>query len=257
MVDSLKLPTLALSFLMGVLCFRSSVTPQLTHDVFHRAGITESLTVYHPLRTDSSSELRYRCVSAGMGLTYISAPDIVAYINSLATAQQTNELAAAGEFLIAPEIQISDLLALKLEYSYLTKPYNVDVSNVGTYHFSYYLHMPSLVLSYLIVGNGYYFKFGGGMGYHYGVFTQRFPNSTADASYSASGVGFKLEAVGNTTLGGRLCALVAAALRGDFIGQLEDKDSKPVIIRRPYSGDTNARLGFLSFGIMFGLAYYF
>jgi len=251
-----KPPVLIISVLIGTLFLPSLAAPQVIHHSYYNPSLIENLRIYHPSSSDSLNEFRYRCVSAGMGLTYISASDIVAYINSL-TTQQTKELTAAGEFFIAPEIQFSNSFALKLEYSYLMKPYNIDVSNAGTYHLSYILHMPSVILDYLIVGDGYFFKFGGGMGYHFGIFTQRFPNSNTDATYSASGVGFKLEAVGNTTLGGSLYALIGVALRGDFIGQLQDKDGNYIIIRKPYSSDENARLGFLSFGIKFGLTYYF
>jgi hypothetical protein len=254
MLSPHKPPVLSIALLVGALILPSSSPSQFVHNLYQQARAIGNSRTNQTTPSDSSALPYYTCISVGMGLTYISAPDIVAYINSIAMGQEAKNLTATAEFFVAPELQISRSLGITLEYAYLMVPYNLEVRDIGSYRLTYSVHMPSIILDYLVFGDRYYLKFGGGLGYHFGFFTREFPN---DESYSAGGIGFKLEAAGNTSLGGRVYALIAADLRGDFVRRLKDKDGNYIVIRRPYDTDENARLGFLSVSVKFGLTYHF
>lgn len=214
------------------------------------------------LRPDSLSSLyqrtsgRWFSLGGGMGVSVVSPGDIVDYMNTLvAPEERIDDFGTAVEFFVTPEYRISTSWALKAEYSYLLKTFNVSGgSGLGTYEFTYEVHMPTLVLQYLIVREGYLFKFGAGVGYHIGSFTWRFPSSIVEANYSARGIGAKLEAAGHTSLGDNLYATIVGDIRLDFVGDLVTENGRKlenVVLRR------NVSLDFVSLGLKFGLMYYF
>jgi hypothetical protein len=191
-------------------------------------------------------------VSAGMGVSYIDAPNVVDYLNKFASpAERASDFASAVEFFVAPEKWLSPSAVLRLEYAYLLKSYSLS-SSFGLYHFDYSVHMPTLVLDYLFQGDGFYVKAGGGVGYHFGKFSYMFPNSNTEARFTGSGVGVKLELTGNTAFGESLYGLIGGDLRLDFIGALKDSDGNG-----PVGAVDPVKLHFTSVGIKFGLVYYF
>jgi hypothetical protein len=191
-------------------------------------------------------------VSAGMGVSYIDAPNVVDYLNKFASpAERASDFTSAVEFFVAPEKWLSPSVVLRLEYSYLLKSYSLS-SSYGLYHFDYSVHMPTLVLDYLFQGDGFYVKAGGGVGYHFGKFSYRFPNANTEARFTGNGVGVKLELMGNTAFGESLYGLIGGDLRLDFIGALKDSDGNG-----PVGAIDPVRLRFTSVGIKFGLVYYF
>lgn len=191
-------------------------------------------------------------VSAGMGVSYIDAPNVVDYLNKFAgPAERVSDFTSAVEFFVAPEKWLSPSVVLRLEYSYLLKSYSLS-SSYGLYHFDYSVHMPTLVLDYVFEGDAFYVKAGGGVGYHFGKFSYMFPNSNTEARFASKGVGVKLELMGNTAFGESLYGLIGGDLRLDFIGALKDPDGNG-----PVGAVDPVRLHFTSVGIKFGLVYYF
>jgi hypothetical protein len=191
-------------------------------------------------------------VSAGMGVSYIDAPNVVDYLNKFAgPAERVSDFTSAVEFFVAPEKWLSPSVVLRLEYSYLLKSYLLSSSN-GLYHFDYSVHMPTLVLDYLFQGDGFYVKAGGGVGYHFGKFSYLFPNANTEARFTGGGVGVKLELTGNTAFGESLYGLIGGDLRLAFIGALKDSDGNG-----PVGAVDPVKLHFTSAGIKFGLVYYF
>ena len=165
-------------------------------------------------------------VSAGMGVSYVDAPNVVDYLNRfVGTGERVSDFTSAVEFFAAPETWLSSDVILRLEYAYLLKSYSLSSSN-GMYRFDYSVHMPTVVLDYLLEGDGFYVKVGGGIGYHFGKFSYLFPNSNTEARFAGNGVGVKLELMGNTAFGESLYGLIGGDLRLDFIGALTDSAGK-------------------------------
>lgn len=195
---------------------------------------------------------RSAAFSAGMGVSYINTPSIVDYLNMYTSqADRVADFTPAVEFFAAPEISLGSSFILKLEYAYLLKSYSLGELG-GTYSFDYSAHMPTLVLDYLLEGDKFYVKAGGGIGYHFGRFSYLFPNSSTEARFTGNGVGFKLELIGNTAFGESLYGLIGGDLRLDFIGALKDASGKG-----PVGAIDPVKLHFASAGIKFGLVYYF
>jgi hypothetical protein len=204
------------------------------------------------LRAQQETVERTVGVSAGMGVSYIDAPNVVDYLNKFAgPTERASDFTSAVEFFVAPEKWLSPSVVLRLEYSYLLKSYSLSRSE-GLYHFGYSVHMPTLVLDYLFEGDGFYVKVGGGGGYHFGKFSRLDPSSSTETRFTGSGVGVKLELTGNTAFGESLYGLIGGDLRLDFIGALKDADGIG-----PDRAGNPVRLRFTSVGVKFGLVYYF
>ena len=209
------------------------------------------------LRAQDSLPRKPVAFSAGMGVSYVRAVDIVDYVNQFTgPSDKLSDFTSAVEFFAAPEISLNSEFGLKLEYSYLLKSYTVARTD-GTYSFEYSVHMPTALLVYVLEGDGFYVKLGGGFGYHFGRFTQLFPNSATESRFTSSGPGFKLEVMGNTAFSESLYGLIGGDLRLDLVGTLKDGTGKELEIRRAFGPIDPVRLHFFSAGIKFGLVYYF
>lgn len=208
-----------------------------------------------PLFAQSSSTRRDIAISVGMGVCYIKASGVVDYINQF--NNKVPDITTAVEFFAAPEFHFRSDLGLKLEYAYLLKSYTIAGPLPGSFEFSYTVHMPTTVLFYVLQGDGYYVKLGGGVGYHFGKFTRFDPNSESESQFTSNGLGFKLEVIGNTAFGESLYGLIGGDLRLDFIGSLKDAGGQGLEIQRAFGTIDPLRLHFMSAGIKFGLIYYF
>ena len=209
------------------------------------------------LYAQDATARRRASFSAGMGVSYIRASDVVDYVNQVISPDKLDDFASAVEFFAAPEISLNADLSLKFEYAYLLKTYSVSGQGAGLFSFDYAVHMPTVVLVYVLEGEGFYVKLGGGAGYHFGKFTQLFPNSASESRFTTGGIGFKLEAMGNTAFSESLYGLIGGDARLDFLGRLKDNAGKGLEIRRAFGPIDPVRLRFASVGIKFGLVYYF
>ena len=196
-----------------------------------------------------SFDHRYYGISGGLGVTMINVGDVVGFISSQTGTTQT-AFATAGEFFGAAEIQVSEEWGLKLEYASLVNSYNVPVSPL-VYSYSYNVQMPTLILHRIITGKGYLLKFGGGAGYHMASFHQ--DNPPGYPSYSAKGIGLKLDAEGNSAFDDHLFAYIGAEIRDDILGELKDANG----IALPNPSASSVKMNFIAVGIKFGLSYFF
>lgn len=197
----------------------------------------------------SATHSKFVQITAGLGVSAHSDPSIVDYINQLAAIspdQQLSHFASASEFFITPELQITDDWSLALEYSYMVKSYSV--SGFTQWDFSYTTQMPTLIAHYLLSGEGYLLKFGGGVGYAFGNMSEQLVSTGTSESRSASGPSIKVEAVGNTEFDEHFWGSIGVDLRGVFAGSL--KNSTISVVPAP-------KLNFFSAGIKFGVTYQF
>lgn len=164
-------------------------------------------------------------ISAGLGVSANSSPSIVDYINAIAqppVEQRVDEFSASTEFFVAPEMQVSDEWSVALDYAYYLKSYSFDSrSGMGRLEFTHQVHMPVVVMHYLIPGKGFWLKAGGGAGYHVGSFTESFLGYGQQSTTRAHGVGIKIEAIGNTAFDESFYGSIGVDLRWVFGGSFK------------------------------------
>lgn len=197
--------------------------------------------------TSSNGQLN---ITGGMGIDLTntsSLNDYISYNNGERRADFNTNVEFFGEagYLLNGDLQIG------AEYAFSISSYNSNTR--GYYNLSYDTHMPSILAYYVISGQGYKFKFGGGAGYRYITLDEARANYIQPLSYTASGVGFILRADGNTTLGGNLYADIALQMRLDYVGEPKSNDKTLVNSFSQQNVDLNS----FSVGIRLGLAYYF
>ncbi len=187
-------------------------------------------------------------LSAGMGVCYLNAPDIVALVNATAGTRES-DFKAVVEFFGAGSVPLSQDWALKLEYAYLLGGYTVP-GPFGGSEFTVTLQMPTLMLQYILAEEGVYnIKAGIGFGYHFGELRTN-GALLGDASYNGKGLGSLLEFEANTAFGEDLFGFLGLEMRWDFVGNLKDEAG-----RSP--GPNAVALDFFGIGAKFGFSYYF
>lgn len=195
--------------------------------------------------------LRNVSISAGMGVNYHNATDIVDRINgSPSVSQRVDGFKSGVEFFGAVSVPLNHDWVAKAEYVYLLSSYSVPSSQfLSGVEFSYVVHMPSIVAQYVLYAERTYnFRAGVGFGYHFGVYEERLFGLTR---YTAQGVGSLLELEGNTALGDDLFAHFGVQARWEFIGDLKDERG-----RSPLGNLGQTSMHFFSLGARLGMSYY-
>jgi len=192
-------------------------------------------------------------LTGGMGVNAIDIPDVVEWINNTTTGSENlQSFTSAVEFFGAGGLAIAPDWRLKLEYGYILTSYNRS-AQLGPAEFFVWMHLPSVVLEYILADRGLYvLKAGLGAGYHFGGVEQRY--SFLDTRYTAGGVGFVGELEGNTALSEHLYAYLAVTVRWDALGELRDANGTTA------GGSTYApapTMQMFAFGARLGLSYYF
>jgi len=192
-------------------------------------------------------------ISAGMGVNYLTQRDLVDLINGgYSPAKRVDEFHAAVDFFGSAVFPLSADWALRAEYAYSLNTYNIN-SLLGPGEFTTVLHLPSLIVEYVLVDEPLYDVSGGlGGGYHVGVLNLKY--GTIDDSYTATGPGMLLMLNGNTALGDDLFIHLAVNARWEFLGELRNgNDQSP---GKSAQGDP-AKLGSFGVGARIGASYYF
>ncbi len=203
----------------------------------------------------------YFCISTGLGVNYMNTPDVVDYIISI-SGKKVNEFEKALELWIAPEFKFKNDIAIKLEYSYITKQYNLEETSTGvplSYTFTYQLHLPVIILNYLIFQPQeiYIIKLGAGLGFTKGYFEQFLPLANKKVVYQTNGGIIKFESVFSSRFDGRIYVYLSADAKLSLSTEAIDGDGNKLIIRKPLGEDRNLRLNFIGVAIRAGFSYYF
>jgi len=209
-------------------------------------GVLEGRPSVAPVSVPGDSQLSSRvAISGGMGVEYLSAPNVVDYINVLIasyTRQRVPEFKSSVQFFGALAYPISNDWVLKAEYVYLLGSYNPDTPNRAS-EFSLTMNMPSVILQYVLWDEGLYnIKAGIGIGYHFATLTTKY--LTVDDQLSGKGIGTLAELEANTAFGEHLFAYLGADLRWELIGIM--RGLQPGGLPRPnmHAFGVGARLGF-------------
>ena len=203
--------------------------------------------------SESGLKLRENTFSiyGGMGISIADVPGLVNYLNTLGDPTVLSDFATDVEFFGGVEFPLSFEWGGALEYSYLFKSYSVSVGDAGTYTVFYSMHMPTAMVHYVVTGEGYFLKFGGGIGYHTGSLEQKDPYGS-DITYSAHGIGLKAQAVGQTAFDEHLYGYIGGEMRWELLGKLKS-DNGTVLQNQ----GRVASLSMFVVGLNFGMIYYF
>ena len=187
-----------------------------------------------------------------MGIYFFSSPSMQNYINQAGFDNSDNQVgsfvslimfAGEGGLFLNPDFMITLEAAYQI-YSYTNSGIN------GQYELSFNNIMPSLLAYYVLSGQGYNFKFGGGAGLRLVSVDESLPAS-GSSDFHSVGIGFIGRIEGNTLLGGNVYANVGLDLRYDLNG--EPKSNGTTL--RNNVLDENVNFNALSIGLRLGITY--
>ncbi len=195
-------------------------------------------------------------ISAGMGINLSSKSSLKDYINVnfSSPGNDVKSFETEAEFFGEIDRSITSTFDIGIEYSASVYSFTNNISIFGVYDFSVVEHKPSVVGYYVIKGEGYKFKFGGGLGLRIVNATEKLPNTIYESKYSSMGFGILARAYGMTGLGGNLYAYIGADARLDLPGEISDGGGTKLI---DMSAKENVNLNSLSIGIKLGIVYSF
>jgi len=186
-------------------------------------------------------------VRASMGIDFVSVPSLKDYLE-LNYTDRLSDFSSAVNFSGAYGRMFGESSQLEVELGYLLNSYNSSLTD-GNYDLTYSLIMPSLLYNYVLIGNGYNFKFGGGVGLRVLSITEKLPADPNEYKFSSVGSGLILRASGNTAISQDVYAYIGADIRYDIL-----KEAEPSLDGNKI-GDVN--FSSLSFGVRLGISYQF
>ncbi len=156
-------------------------------------------------------------LSAGMGINFSSTASLNDYLSAV-NNQDIASFSSNIEFFGEAGYLWKENFQVGLDYSVSIYSYSNDFSDYGKFELDYNMHSPTFMAYYVLEGEGYKFKFGGGVGPRYISCNQTLPLLTTSLNYTSWGFGTLLKAEGNTALSENVYALIAFSLKLDFPG---------------------------------------
>lgn len=188
--------------------------------------------------------------SASMGLDFKYASSYRDYINAnFPSVNRLKSFNSSINFTVEAGYRTSQFFQIGLEYSLAIDSYSTLIGAGGIYDISYLMYRPSILGYYILTGEGYKFKFGGGLGLRFVSLKEDIFNET---KYSSSGFGFLLKSEANTLLSRNLFVLLGLDLRYDLPGDLISDNNKQII---NFSNGESVNLNTISIGIKVGITY--
>jgi len=194
-------------------------------------------------------------ISASMGIDFINSPSFYDYINQNYTqlgGESLEDFNASILFSGEAGYQLGESYQPAVEVGYLINSYTASLQN-GQYEMAYRNLIFSLLNFYVINGEGYNFKFGGGAGLRFLLADESQPGTGITRTFSSTGYGFILKAVGNTLLGGSLFARISVQARYDLNGEPENNGT-PLVNN---IAKENVNFNSISIGVSLGVSYIF
>ncbi len=191
-------------------------------------------------------------LSGGMGITFNNTPSLADYINQnfAPDEDQYPDFSSSILFFIEGDYQVNETYDVGIEIGYSISSTNYN-NLAGKYELSHAVIKPTIVNYYVMRGDGYNVKLGGGIGARISLIDETLPLTNTSYSYNAFGIGFILKADGNTSLGGNLFANIGLEARYDLNGEAK-RDGTAMY--NPIQRE-NVNFNSLSFGIRLGLMY--
>jgi hypothetical protein len=187
----------------------------------------------------------------GMGINFISTPSLRDYLSALTGIQQT-AFNSAINFSAEVDGRAAKSYEMGLEMAYLYNSFNFS-PNGGRYQLSYSVLMPTITNYYVVEGQGYNFKFGGGLGLRFASINESKEFTANSNNYSSVGFGILLRASGNTALSSNVYANITGDIRYDINGTPKN-NGNPV---QNTTLNNSVNLNSLSLGLSLGITYIF
>jgi hypothetical protein len=188
-----------------------------------------------------------------MGINFISFPSLQDYINETYAPPnaQLGTFNSAVIFSVEVGYFIGKDFELSIEFPYQIYSYT-EIVGLGQYELAYNSFLSSVLAYYVLSGEGYNFKFGGGVGPRFvsGSETKRWQGT--EDSFSSVGFGGLLRIEGNTALAENVFANIGFDLRYDVNGEPEDDDGNK--LTNPVKGE-NVNFDTFTFGVKLGISY--
>lgn len=198
----------------------------------------------------SYSQIKLR---GGMGVDYVSTPSLYDYFNQNfgQPNSQVGSFAAAVNFSFEADYEAAARYEIGLDFAYRLYSYN-NTNDLGKYNLGYHNLMPTVVNYYVINGEGYQFKFGGGAGLRFLTADETLPGSPSTQTYTSTGIGFLLRAAGNTKISRSFYANILVDIRYDL--NSEPKNNGKSLYNPAMKNNVN--FNSLSAGVGLGITYY-
>lgn len=191
-------------------------------------------------------------LSAGFGLSYYNTPSLVHYLNFLgATNITAGSFTSGAEFFVRADYLIGSGWSVGGEFAYLSQNYTTNYGKQLNYSYT----LPSLTIHKLFYGDGFFMKYGGGIGYHFASLNVPVvPDGTI--GYFSKGLGIKADVSVDTKLGTNLYALIGIQVQEEFLGNLTGSSGQQLQYNDNY-GIHPINMFLSGVGIFLGLSYYF
>ncbi len=202
-----------------------------------------------PVAAQTGSWPSWVGVSAAMGISAMTAPGTIDYMNAVGqatSAERVSEFTSITDFTITPEIRILEEWSAGVEYSYRVTTFTVNSSG-GRSQFDYSAHHGGIVAHYLIEGRGSLVRLGGGVSAVLGKFSQALFGSSVFSDFQASGGSIKLEAIGDTAFDDHLSGTIGGNMLWVFGGPFHRGAQQAA------AGQRKAGLSSFSFGLKLGV----
>jgi hypothetical protein len=187
-----------------------------------------------------------------MGIYFTSIPSMQDYVNQNFAPPDDQLSSFVSSVMFAGEfgIFVNPGFETTLELAYQLYSYTNGSSN-GQYDLTFTNLAPTVFAYYVIAGEGYNFKFGGGLGVRFVNVDQSIPASGITTTYNSVGYGVVGRIEGNTLLGSSVYANIGADIRYDVNGEPEN-DGAPL-----HNNLQNENVNFNAFsvGVRLGITY--
>jgi len=193
-------------------------------------------------------------IVGGMGISFVASPSLNDYLNyNISSSDELGTFNTTAEFYGEIDYSISPNFQIGFEYVYAIYGYSTTLAGFN-YELDYSHLKPSILGYYVVNGEGYKFKFGGGFGLRTVDLTESIGTTDEGAQkFSTSGFGLLGRIQGHTALGGNFFANIGSTIRYDAPGVPENGDNKL------HNTLTNEDVNINSFSVSvdIGISYFF
>ena len=188
-----------------------------------------------------------------MGINFLSFPSVQDYINEnyAPSGGELNTFSSAVIFTGEAGTFLNKSFELCVEIPYQIYSYTENVGP-GQYELAYNSILPSMIAYYVLLGDGYNVKFGGGVGVRFIDVTESKKWQGTEDSFSSVGFGGLIRAEANTALAENVYANLGFDLRYDINGEPENSNGNTLVNNVKAE---NVNFDTFSLGVKLGISY--
>ena len=190
-----------------------------------------------------------------MGINFLSFPSVQDYINENYAPSDALLGTFNSAVIFTGEVGtfVNKSFKLSVEIPYQIYSYTENIGP-GQYELTYNSLLPSVMAYYVLLGNGYNIKFGGGAGVRFVSVTESKKWQGTEDSFSSVGFGGLIRAEANTALAENVYANLGFDLRYDINGEPENSNGNTLV--NNVKGE-NVNFDTFSLGVKLGISYLF